>query len=203
MNEFNARAKGWEDNPVHTLRTQAIAQGIRARIPLSRSMKALEAGCGTGLLSFALREELGTIVLTDTSEGMLNVLKEKIAAAGVTNMEPLLLDLAVDPPPQGTFDLIYLQMALHHIPDVDAILLTLHDLLSAGGQLCVADLESEDGSFHGEGFAGHKGFDQGEIIAKSERAGFKQLEIDVVFEVERMVGETERRFPIFLLTARK
>ncbi|HEY9765061.1 MAG TPA: class I SAM-dependent methyltransferase, partial [Chroococcales cyanobacterium] len=129
MSEFDARAKGWEDNPIHILRTEAIARGIRARIPLSRSMRALEVGCGTGLLSFALHEDLGTIVLTDTSEGMLDVLREKIKVAGITNMQPLRLDLLVDPPPPGLFDLIFLQMALHHIPDVDAILQIFHDLL--------------------------------------------------------------------------
>ncbi|HBN07947.1 MAG TPA: class I SAM-dependent methyltransferase [Cyanobacteria bacterium UBA8530] len=201
MSEFDARAKGWEENPVHTLRTEAIAREIRARIPLSRSMRALEVGCGTGLLSFALREELGTIVPTDTSEGMLEVLREKIKVAGITNMQPLRSNLLIDPLPPGTFDLIFSQMALHHIPDVDALLGVFHDLLAKGGHLCIADLQLEDGSFHGEGFEGHHGFAQAELIAKCERAGFEKLEIDVVFEIEREVGGIKRGYPVFLLSA--
>jgi ubiquinone/menaquinone biosynthesis C-methylase UbiE len=48
-------------------------------------------------LSFALQEDLGQITLADTSQGMLDVLSEKIAASGVTNMHPVRLDLSTDP----------------------------------------------------------------------------------------------------------
>src|SRR6266536_6200485 len=101
MTNFDERAKDWDSEPNKVERARAVADAIRRTIPLTNDMKALEYGCGTGLLSFALQSDLRQITLADTSQGMLDVLKEKIATAGVTNMHPLRLDLASDPLPVG------------------------------------------------------------------------------------------------------
>lgn len=203
MNDFDARAKQWDENPMHLQRTQAIAHAMRERLPLSASLRALEVGCGTGLLSFELQRELGPITMTDTSEGMLTVLREKIAAQGISNMEPRLLDLATDRLSPAGFDLVYLQMALHHIPDVEAILQTLKELLAPGGYLAIADLEAEDGAFHGEGFTGHNGFDPRELSRQVAKTGFEEVAADTVYQLQREIDGTPRVFPVFLLTAKK
>ncbi len=95
---FDERARTWDDAK-KIERAQKTAAGIRAAVPLSRDMNAFEHGCGTGLLSFELRNELGDITLADTSDGMLEVLREKIAAARTTQMHPVKLDPAIDPLP--------------------------------------------------------------------------------------------------------
>ena len=74
--DFDERAATWDDDPVKKERAAAVAAGIRAMVALSPDMRALEYGCGTGLLSFELRHELGSITLADRSEGMLAVLSE-------------------------------------------------------------------------------------------------------------------------------
>ena len=122
MTNFDERAKDWDSDPKKIERAGAVAKAIRRAIPLSNEMEALEYGCGTGLLSFALQSDLGQITLADTSQGMLDVLSEKIASAGVTNMHPVRLDLASDPLPAGRYDLTYSLMTLHHIHDVNDIL---------------------------------------------------------------------------------
>ena len=136
-------------------------------------MTALEYGCGTGLLSFALQSDLGQITLADTSQGMLDVLGEKIAAAGVTNMHPVKLDLATDTVPAARFDLTYSLMTLHHIEDVKDMLGKFHAILKPDGYLLVADLDKEDGSFHTDGTTDvHHGFERGELQKMVEAAGF-------------------------------
>jgi ubiquinone/menaquinone biosynthesis C-methylase UbiE len=137
-------------------------------------MQALEYGCGTGLLSFALQPQLGNITLADSSEGMLAVLNEKIAAHGITNMRAAKLDLVTDPLPPDRYALIYTLMTCHHIADTDGLLRSLYALLAPSGYLCIADLDAEDGSFHGQGFAGHNGFDRRELAARAEAAGFEK-----------------------------
>ena len=87
--DFDTRALTWDDDPMKTARAEAVAAGIRAGIPLTPGTKGLEFGCGTGLLSFALRDALGEITLADTSAGMLSVLREKIAANGIAHMRPV------------------------------------------------------------------------------------------------------------------
>src|SRR5690349_11117165 len=115
MTNFDERAKDWDSDPGKVERARVVADSIRRAIPLSTKMKALEYGCGTGLLSFALQSDLGQITLADTSPGMLDVLKKKIADAGVMNMHPVRLDLTSDPLPSERYDLIYSLMVLHHI----------------------------------------------------------------------------------------
>src|SRR5699024_12003101 len=55
-----------------------IGAAISSQLPLSNSMTAFEYGCGTGLLSFALKDKLGAMTLADVSDGMLGVLEKKI-----------------------------------------------------------------------------------------------------------------------------
>src|SRR5512147_852630 len=115
MNEFDEKAAQWDAKPVRVERAQAVADGIKAALPLSPNMTALEYGCGTGLLSFALQPQLGHITLADSSPGMLSVLREKIAARNIKNMTPVQLDLMVDPLPAVHYQVIYTLMTLHHI----------------------------------------------------------------------------------------
>ena len=202
MSEFDAKAKNWDTDPVKTERASSVAAAIRATVPLSPSMSALEYGCGTGLLSFALQPELGRIVLADSSEGMLAELRRKLDATGIANMQPLALDLAVDPVPTERFDLIYSLMTLHHIPDTGAILRQFRTLLKHPGFLCIADLDREDGSFHGADFAGHRGFDRRELAALAKAAGFAEVNFVTAFQVPKMIAGEKIDFPVFLMTAR-
>src|SRR5215210_5532659 len=145
MTNFDEGAKDWDSDPKKVERARVVADAIRKMVPLSVVMKALEYGCGTGLLSFALQSDLGQITLADTSQGMLDVLSEKIATAGVTNMHPVRLDLATDPLPAERYHLTYSLMTLHHIHNVNDILVKFLELLEPNGVLLVADLDQEDG----------------------------------------------------------
>jgi ubiquinone/menaquinone biosynthesis C-methylase UbiE len=158
--DFDDKAKTWDSDPVKRERAQAVAAAIRQRIPLSSAWCALEYGCGTGLLSFALYADLGSITLADASAGMLAVLEAKLATAQIDHLHPLQLDLTCDPPPTDCYDLIYSLMTLHHVADIESLLRNFHTLLQPGGWLGIADLDQEDGSFHGAGFTGHCGFDR-------------------------------------------
>ena len=167
---FDERAKNWDEDPMKSARAAAVAAGIRARLPLNANMCGLEYGCGTGLLSFALHDALRQITLADSSPGMLAVLQEKIDAQRISNMRPVRLDLTRDPLPPERFDIIFSLMTFHHIPDTDAILRDLHTLLANPGYLCIADLDSEDGSFHGSDFSGHRGFDRNTLAQQAIHA---------------------------------
>jgi len=51
---------------------------INEFIQPKKKLNALDFGCGTGLLSFKLKDFFKTITLTDNSEGMISVLQEKV-----------------------------------------------------------------------------------------------------------------------------
>jgi ubiquinone/menaquinone biosynthesis C-methylase UbiE len=204
MTTFDERAKDWDSDPKKVERARVVAEAIRTALPLSTDMTALEYGCGTGLLSFALQSDLGHITLVDTSQGMLDVLGEKIAAAGVTNMHPVKLDLATDTVPAARFDLTYSLMTLHHIADVKDMLGKFNAILKPNGYLLVADLDKEDGTFHTDGMQYfHDGFTRGELQQMVEAAGFGNVRFSTAYVIKKKVGDGEKTFPVFLMVARK
>lgn len=204
MTDFDERAKYWDSDPKKVERARRVADAIRKAIPLSNNMIALEYGCGTGLLSFALQKDLGQITLVDTSQGMLDVLGKKIASADVTNMRHVRLDLSSDPLPDEKYHITYSLMTLHHIHDARGILNKFYDLLEPNGYLIVADLDKEDGSFHTDGTTDvHKGFERSELQRWVESAGFGNIHFSTVYEISKEVSGREKTFPVFLMTAQK
>lgn len=204
MTNFDERAKDWDSDPQKVERARMVAEAIRKAVPLSTDMNALEYGCGTGLLSFALQEDLGQITLADTSQGMLDVLGEKIATSGVKNMHPVRLDLETDPLPAEKYRITYSLMTLHHIHDAKGILNRFHDLLEPKGYLLVADLDKEDGSFHTDGTTDvHQGFKRSELQKWIESAGFGDVRFSTVYGIKKEIDGREKMFPVFLMMAQK
>ena len=204
MTHFDERAKDWDSDPKKIERARVVAEAIRIALPLSTDQAALEYGCGTGLLSFALQSDLGQITLADTSQGMLDVLSEKIAASGMTNMHPVRLDLATDPLPSEKYHITYSLMVLHHIHDARGILGKFYNVLEPNGYLIIADLDKEDGSFHTDGTTDvHKGFEQGELRKWVEDAGFGNVSFSKVYEIRKEIDGREKAFPVFLMVAQK
>lgn len=200
--DFDSRARTWDEDASKRDRAQRVAGAIASHVALA-GKTVLEYGAGTGLLGLALQPLVAEVTLADSSREMLAVAGEKIASGGLRNVRTLPLDLTEAPAPELRFDVICTLLTLHHIPDTDAILGAFHRLLSSGGILCVADLDREDGSFHGPEFTGHKGFDRAELGARLERSGFHDVRFDTVFEIQKATAAGPRAFPVFLAFAER
>ncbi len=198
LTDFDARAQTWDDAG-KIKRAGDVAAAIRRVIPLSRSMKALEYGAGTGLLSFSLRDALGPITLADSSAGMRAMAERKIAAADVHDMRVIDLDLTRDAVPSERFDLIFSTMTLHHVPDVPRVLADFHRMLEPGGWLCHSDLDVEDGSFHGPEVDVHHGFERGTVRSWLMAAGFADVSVDDCCHIENR----GRSYPAFIAACRR
>jgi ubiquinone/menaquinone biosynthesis C-methylase UbiE len=172
MNRFDDKAATWDTDPAKVERAAAVARGIADEVTLGPTTRVLEYGAGTGLVTQAMRHAVGPVTLADTSAGMRDVMHAKIAAGDLVDARVWALDLATEPPPDEQFDLIVTVMTLHHIPDLAPVLTGFRRLLGPGGHLCIADLEREDGSFHGADFDGHHGFERPALTDELTRAGF-------------------------------
>jgi cyclopropane fatty-acyl-phospholipid synthase-like methyltransferase len=203
MNDFDVKAATWDDDPKRVERARITADAIRAAAALTPSTTVLEYGCGTGLLGFALRPFTGPVTLADSSPGMLEVLERKIRASGMDGLAPVRLDLASDPLPAERYDLIVSLLVLHHVPDTGRLLSSFHSLLKDGGRIGLADLDAEDGSFHGTGFHGHRGFDREALGRLAADAGFRDVRFSTVFRTVKKTESGEKEFPVFLMTGTK
>jgi ubiquinone/menaquinone biosynthesis C-methylase UbiE len=198
---FNKEAENWDNNPEKTKRAKIFANEIVNCIQPSKEMNALEFGCGTGLLSFALKDYFNKIILVDYSEGMINVLIEKIKKQQIKNFKPLLIDLIKNPSKIEKTDVIFTLMTLHHIDNVEQISAIFHSLLNKNGYLCIADLVEEDGSFHptSQNFTGHNGFNKLELTELLQNNGFKVIHYAICYEIEK----NDKKYPLFLMIAKK
>jgi SAM-dependent methyltransferase len=88
-------------------------------------------------------------------------------------------------------------MAMHHVPNLAAVLSNFAKLLPEDGHLAIVDLEHEDGSFHGHDFEGHRGFIQTDLRSELEDAGFT----DITFRRCDQVVRDGVAYPLFLATS--
>ena len=70
---------------------EEIASRIAARLP--KSARVCDAGCGLGYLSLALSPLCKKVTAVDASDKALAVLRRNLAAAGISNVEPVRGDL--------------------------------------------------------------------------------------------------------------
>jgi len=205
MKHFDKQAKDWDKNPMKVERAKIFANEITDFINPNPSDNALEFGCGTGLLSYQLKDSFETITLADNSKGMIQVLEEKVKSLQLKNFKPLLVDLLKENLDIRKFNVIYSLMTLHHILDLKKVAQIFHTLLKPDGYLCIADLVKEDGSFHinHPDFDGHNGFDKKELSEILISNGFKIEYYNISYVIEKELENEIRKYPLFLMICKK
>lgn len=200
---FDQQAQDWDKDPKKVERAEIFAQKINDIIQPNQELHAFEFGCGTGLLSYYLKDHFKSITLADTSAGMIAVLKEKIKIEKLSHFKPLLIDLLVDPAPQQEYDVLYTLMTMHHILDIHQILEKFHSIVKIGGYICIADLNKEDGSFHANfpDFDGHNGFDRDELSKTLKQHGFQVVYDEICYEIIKTIEDESKNYPLFLMIA--
>ena len=202
--DFDKAAAHWDEKPFRRQLASAVASGIAASLPLGTTMQALEFGCGTGLVGLQLAASVGRLTAADTSAGMLAELEKKCQEIDLENVTPLLVPPDDWTLPADRFDLVFTSMVMHHIDETEALLRHFFQILKPGGFLALADLETEDGTFH-EDPTGvvHHGFDPQALVSLLAAIGFTGMQNKTVHTVRKQRENGEAAFPVFLLTAQK
>ncbi|MBL0210770.1 MAG: methyltransferase domain-containing protein [Holophagaceae bacterium] len=194
---FDQAAATWDLADRRVALAHEVAQAIAVRVLLTKEQTVLDFGCGTGLVTLELAPQVGSITGADTSPGMLKTLAEKAEVLGIS-VRLISLDNTGVGGLGGPYDLIVSCMTLHHLADVPALFRQFMQHLRPGGQVALADLDEEDGSFHEASVSiHHRGFSRDQIQAWLEGAGFQKIHL----ETATVTLKEGKEYSVFLATA--
>ena len=195
---FKHKSKSWDMNSMRVKNAESIAELIVKNIELTNEMEVMDLGAGTGLLSYFIAPHISKIIAVDNSPSMLNEFKEK-ASEFKSDTKIIEADISKDDI-NMTFDAIISSMTIHHVEDTKALFLKLYNMLNKNGSIAIADLDTEDGSFHSDN-AGvfHYGFDRFVLEGIAKDIGFKNIK----FNLASTINKPQATFTVFLMTAVK
>jgi cyclopropane fatty-acyl-phospholipid synthase-like methyltransferase len=195
---FAHKSKSWDMNSKRVQNAKSIAELIVKNIKLNKDMEIMDFGAGTGLLSYFIAPYVEKIVAVDNSPSMLLEFQSKCDEFSCKT-EVIEKDLSTETLDRK-FDGIISSMTVHHIEDILALFSKLYEMLNDGGFIAIADLDSEDGSFHSDNTGVfHHGFDREVLEVIANEVGFKEIS----FDTASVINKPHREFTVFLMTAVK
>jgi acyl-coenzyme A synthetase/AMP-(fatty) acid ligase/ubiquinone/menaquinone biosynthesis C-methylase UbiE/acyl carrier protein len=135
FDDFAQPYQAWVAQQSAAARTQ-LAQNIIALLPPGGWV--LDAGCGDGSLAVALATSAWQVVGLDLSPEMIDLARQKVAAAGVANVHLVLGNLEQLSISRQRFAVVVSSFALHHTP-VEMTLPRLAQMVQPGGWLLLLE----------------------------------------------------------------
>ena len=203
--DFDGKAATWDDDPFKVNLANNVADAMIKELHPAPDMDVLDYGCGSGLVTLRFQPLVKSITGMDSSNKMLEVLQAKVEKMGLSNVYTQLIDLEQGVNVEARFHIIVTSMTLHHVREPASFIKKLYDILLPGGQIAVADLDKEDGSFHHDNTGVlHFGFERPYLKDMLGKAGFRVVRDTTAATITRKVPEKgPRDFTIFLMTGRK
>lgn len=203
--DFNTEAATWDEKSSRVQLAGELFEALCARAPLDATLRVMDFGCGTGLLTLQLAPHVQSIVGVDASPGMLEVFRNKATVQQLSNVQSVLIDPATDFKLHGRYDRIVSTMTLHHVEPIEALLRKFFEHLDPGGLLCIADLDLDGGKFHdSHSEVYHPGFCRSWLRRTMEDAGFTHVSDSTATEIVKPdVDGLTRRFGVFLMIGQR
>ena len=117
----------------------------------------------------------GRVYMVDISENFVTNALARARAAGLHNVEGLVNEPRSSGLAPGSVDLVLVCDTYHHFEYPRSMLASLHQALSAGGELVIIDFRRQPG-LSSPWIMGHVRAGREQVIAEVEAAGFRLLE---------------------------
>jgi ubiquinone/menaquinone biosynthesis C-methylase UbiE len=148
-----------------------ISDAVRESLDDADNKKAIDFGCGTGLVGLNLLKDFKTLLFLDSSPNMIEQINQKIKEFNITNADTLCVDLEKESIINIRADYIILSQVLLHIMDIEPVLAGLYDMLNDEGHIIIVDFVKNAAVVSD---IVHNGFVQEELIEVMTKIGFKE-----------------------------
>lgn len=175
MNYFDSIAANW-----NTIREGYFKDELKYKafkeVDINGKIVA-DLGCGSGFISLGLLDEAKIVFSIDNSKNMLRILKEEAKNKGYNNLYPIKGDLEDIPLFDESVDIIFINMALHHVINPSKSIGEMYRILKPGGTLIITDVMEHDAHWaREEMFDKWLGFKEVDILKWMEDEKFKYKE---------------------------
>ena len=112
-------------------------------------MKIGDLGAGVGYMSLRMAKRVGPtgkIYAVDLQPGMLDLLRKRAAAENITNVEPVLGEVADPKLPAGQMDIVLMVDVYHELSQPQVMARKIRESLKADGRLILLEYRAEDPS---------------------------------------------------------
>ena len=113
---------------------------------LTEGMKALDLGCGPGIISCLMAKMVGssgTVLGVDASDDLLTTAKQVGQVSETSNVSFLKADVYELDLPENSVDFIYSRLVFQHLNKPQLAIDQLMKVLKPGGILCIADIDDD------------------------------------------------------------
>jgi ubiquinone/menaquinone biosynthesis C-methylase UbiE len=186
------------DTPERIHIAKVSSDAIRKYVVDAKNKKAIDFGCGTGLVGMNLINDFHSMLFLDTSQNMINQVKQKISDGNIQNAETLCFDFEKESLPDLHADYIFMAQVLLHIKDVELVLSRLYDVLNEGGHLLIVDFNKNENIVSD---IVHNGFNQAELTDMMMKIGYRDIQSQTFYTGSKIFMGHDAS--MFILDSRK
>jgi len=166
------------DNPERIQIAKISSDAIREYLVDTKSKNAIDFGCGTGLVGIELLNAFNSMLFLDTSQNMINQIKQKVATSNIQKVDFLCFDFEKEALLDLHTDYVFMAQVLLHIQDVELVLSRLYDVLSAGGHLLIVDFNKNEKVVSD---MVHNGFEQEKLTDLMAKIGYRDIQSKTIY----------------------
>ncbi|EPY2272314.1 class I SAM-dependent methyltransferase [Clostridium sporogenes] len=174
---FDSIAPNW-----NVIRSEYFEERLKYKILSMTNIKDKivgDLGCGTGFVSLAVANEASIVFSIDNSINMLKELSASASKKDYKNIYPIkssLDNLAIF---DESLNIVFINMALHHIKDAKKAIAEMYRVLKKDGIVVISDVREHNGEWAKEEmFDEWIGFSKEQMTNWLEDAGFENIEIE-------------------------